>query len=191
MEEFNSQKFLLNSVNILLQTIGELPIEDEQDIDAILESRLARDVILETKMNVLSSGWDINTDTNYPLYPDENGYINVPVNALDVTINDSDIIIRDWQLYDKTNKSRKFTSVQNCTIKWNLDFNSLPHPFRSYITIVASRVFQGRLISDRTVYSFTEKDEQLALINIKRSEGFTGQYNMLSGNFGTSLNILG
>ena len=72
MNEFDSQKFMLNSVNILLQTIGELPIEDEADIDAILEARIARDVIIEAKQNVLSEGWDLNTDTDYPLYPDEN-----------------------------------------------------------------------------------------------------------------------
>ena len=191
MEEFNSQKFMLNSVNILLQTIGELPIEDEADIDAILEARLARNVLIEAKQSVLSDGWDINTDTEYQLHPDENDNIIVPANILDIRIDDTAIVVRDWQLYNKETASRKFTTSQSATIIWNLDFNTLPYPFRNYITIVASRMFQGRLIGDKTVYSFTQEDEQLALLTLKRSEGFTGQYNMLNGDFGSSMNILG
>lgn len=192
IEEFDSQKFLLNSVNILLQTIGELPIEDVSDVDAIIEARIARDTLLETKMAVLSFGWDLNTDEEYELHTDENGYINVSTAMLDINVPDSSIVIRDWQLYDKETKSRKFTSSVTATIKWNLNFNSLPFAFRNYITIMASRIFQGRLIGDKTVYSFTQADEQKAFLLLKRTDGFTGQYNMLStGNFGTSMNILG
>lgn len=191
MNEFDSQKFMLNSVNILLQTIGELPIEDEADIDAILEARIARDVIIEAKQNVLSEGWDLNTDTDYPLYPDENNYIVIPTNILDLSIPDTAIVVRDWQLFNKETSSRKFTTSVNATIRWNLDFNSLPYVFRNYITIMASRLFQGRLIGDKQAYAFTQNDEQQALLRVKQSEGFTGQYNMLSSDYGTSFNILG
>ena len=191
MNEFDSQKFMLNSVNILLQTIGELPIEDEADIDAILEARIARDVIIEAKQNVLSEGWDLNTDTDYPLYPDENNYIVIPTNILDLSIPDTAIVVRDWQLFNKETSSRKFTTSVSATIRWNLDFNSLPYVFRNYITIMASRLFQGRLIGDKQAYSFTQNDEQQALLRVKQSEGFTGQYNMLSSDYGTSFNVLG
>ena len=191
MNEFDSQKFMLNSVNILLQTIGELPIEDEADIDAILEARIARDVIIEAKQNVLSEGWDLNTDTDYPLYPDENNYIVVPTNILDLSIPDTAIVVRDWQLFNKETSSRKFTTSVSATIRWNLDFNSLPYVFRNYITIMASRLFQGRLIGDKQAYAFTQNDEQQALLRVKQSEGFTGQYNMLSSDYGTSFNVLG
>lgn len=192
MEEFNSQKFILNSVNILLQSIGELPIESVEDIDAIIEARIARDAIIESKMFVLSSGWNINTDSDYELHTDENGYINVPVNALDVRIDGNpNIIVRDGLLYDKSTKTRKFTDSVSARIIWNLDFNTLPHPFRHYITVLASRIFQGRLMSDKTVYSFSQEDEQKALLLLRRSEGFTGQYNMLNSTFGRTLNILG
>ena len=191
MNEFDSQKFMLNSVNILLQTIGELPIEDEADIDAILEARIARDVIIEAKQNVLSEGWDLNTDTDYPLYPDENNYIVIPTNILDLSIPDTAIVVRDWQLFNKETSSRKFTTSVSATIRWNLDFNSLPYVFRNYITIMASRLFQGRLIGDKQAYAFTQNDEQQALLRVKQSEGFTGQYNMLSSDYGTSFNILG
>jgi hypothetical protein len=191
MNEFDSQKFMLNSVNILLQTIGELPIEDEADIDAILEARIARDVIIEAKQNVLSEGWDLNTDTDYPLYPDENNYIVIPTNILDLSIPDTAIVVRDWQLFNKETSSRKFTTSVSATIRWNLDFNSLPYVFRNYITIMASRLFQGRLIGDKQAYAFTQNDEQQALLRVKQSEGFTGQYNMLSSDYGTSFNVLG
>jgi hypothetical protein len=190
MEEYNSQLFLLSSVNIILESIGELPLENEEDVDAILEARIARSSLIEAKLEVLSMGWDINTDDGYTFYPDTNGFISIPTTVLDIRSGDN-IVVRDWQLYDKANFTRKFTEPVQCDVKWNLDFNSLPHPIRYYITIKAARRMQGRNIGDSNAYSFTQQDEQSALIAARNSEGYTGQYNVLSGDFSAQFNILG
>ena len=187
--EFNSQHFIAASVNILLQTIGELPIETLEDIDNVLEAKIAQDVILEAKMLILAKGWDVNTDTNYVFSPDTDGYINVPVNVLDIR-SGTDIVMREWKLYDKSTRSRKFDAPVECDVKWNLDFNTLPHSLRYYITIYAARVFQARQISDTNMYRFTQEDEQKALIAVKQSNGFTGQYNMLSGSHASNFSVL-
>jgi len=190
MNEFDTQLFTLTSVNIILESIGELPLENEEDIDAILEARIAKQALIEAKLEVLSMGWDVNTDTDYTFLPDADGIVSVPSNVLDIRSGE-DIIMRDWKLYDKAAKTVKFEDAVQCDVKWNLDFNSLPHPLRYYITIKAARRMQGRSIGDSNAFSYTQQDEQSALIAARESEGYTGQYNVLSGTYGTSFSVLG
>lgn len=176
--EFDSTHFIADAVNILLQTIGEPPIETLEDLDNILEAQIAKSVIIEAKKKILSEGWDVNTDTDYPFQPTTDGHITIPPDILDIR-SGTDVIVRDWMLYNKAEKTRVFTETQLCDVKWNLDFNTLPHPLRYYITLTAAKQFQARMISDSSMYSFTEDDIAEARINAKRSNGFTSQFNML------------
>lgn len=190
-EQYDSQHFLVDSINILLETIGEEPISTLDDVDNVLEAQLAMKAIIEAKRNILSKGWDINTDSGYSFNPDNEGYINIPPHVLDLNVVGSNIIIRDWKLYDKDNKTRVFTEPVSCEVIWNLDFDTLTHPLRYYITIVAARRFQARLISDQSLYAFTKEDENDALISAKQSNGFTGEFNLLDSNYGTNnFNVL-
>lgn len=187
--QYDSQHFLVRSINILLETINELPISTLEDLDNILEAQIAESVIIEAKMAVLSTGWDINTDTNYEFVPDENNNIVVPPHVLDIR-SGADIIIRDWMLYDKANHTRIFDAPVTCDVKWNLNFDSLPHALRYYITIKAARMFQARMVSDRNMHQFTQEDEQMALMSAKVSNGFTGDYNMLDSGHATNFEVL-
>lgn len=183
----DSEKFFLIAVNILLQTINEQPLLTDEDFDSSLEGQVAASVLEETKKGVLSNGWDFNTDTSYPMVPDQDGFIVVPYNILDITSTSAGIIVRDWNLYDKGDRTRVFTEPVDCDITWDSDFNSLTHPIRHYITIKAARVFQARFIGDDKQYTYSKEEEKQALISAKRSEGTTGQYNMLTSTHGTTL----
>ena len=182
--ENDSSKFLLSSVNVLLQAINQLAISDDVDLANILEAQKAQSTLEEVKKAVLSSGWDFNTDEEWELIPDSNGYISVPYNVLDITSTDGDVIMRDWRMYSKSNRSPIFDSSVTCKIIWDMDFNSLSHPIRHYITIRASRIFQMREIGDKVIYTYTEDDEHQAYISARRSDGRTGQYNMLTSEYG-------
>lgn len=186
--QYDSQHFLVKSINILLETIGELPISTLDDVANILEAQVAESVIIESKMTVLGYGWDVNTDTNYEFIPDLTGAIVVPPHALDIRSGEN-IVLRDWKLYDKSRHSRVFDAPVSCTVIWNLDFDTLPHPLRYYITTKAARIFQARVISDNSIYGFTQEDEQNALIAAKKSDGFTGQYNMLTGDYANNFSV--
>lgn len=188
--EYDSQHFLVESINILLETIGELPIETLEDIDSILEAQQAEKALIEAKKFVLSKGWDVNTDTDFEFQPDTEGYINIPPHVLDINVSGSNIIMRDWKLYDKDNKTRIFDEPVACEVVWNLEFDTLPHPLRYYITVMASRRFQARYISDENLYKFTREDESMALIQAKKSNGFTAEYNIFNGIHASNFNIL-
>ena len=174
----------------MLQMIGELPITDDVDLSNIIEAQVAQQVLIETKRDVLSNGWDFNMDIGYSFPQDSTGYISVPANILDISDSNGDIILRDWKLYSKSNQSALFDEPQSMDVIWDLDFNSLSHPFRNYITIRAARIFAMRTVQDSTIASYTQADEDKAEINLRRSEGFTSKPNMLTGTYGQDNMVL-
>jgi len=190
-EMLNPEHILLDAVNILLNTINEPSIEEEADFDAILEARQARETLCEVKRAVLSEGWDFNRDSNYvfPITP-VSGYIPVPMNVLDVTGGNGDIIMRNWRLYSKSKQSHIFEQEQPCNVVWDVPFDSISHPIRHYITIRSARIFTARVIGEGASVSYTAKDEEDARLAARRSETRTGQYNMLtSGQYGSNFKI--
>jgi hypothetical protein len=186
--EYDSSKFLLTAINILLQTINELPIESDTDLTYSTTGQLAEMVIIEVKKAVLAGGWDFNTDEGYEFPIDSTGEIPVPFNVLDITSSGlKKIIMRDWRLYDKSLFTNKFEESVPCNVVWDMDFNSLSHPIRHYITIRSARIFQARTIGDTASYSYTTKDEEDAFVSAKMSEGRTGKYNIINSSFGIQL----
>ncbi len=178
------EKHLLTAVNILLETINELPIEVEEDYDLVIEARQAKAKINEVTMAVLAEGWDFNKDSNWIFPLDVNGMIPVPENVLDITASNEDVIMRNWKLYDKQKHTHIFDKEIPCDVVWLLNFNSLTHPIRHYITIRAARVFAARTVGDKAAISFNQIDEDGARLAGRRSESRTGKYNMLKSGYG-------
>ena len=183
-EPINQETLLLESTNILLETINELPMEDESEYDGFIEARQARAKIIEVTRAVLSEKWDFNTDKNYIFPLDANNMIPVPTNVLNIVGDRGDVIMRNWKLYSRKNQSHVFEEEVKCEVVWLFDFNNLTHPLRHYITIRAARIFAARTIGDKEILGFNQIDEEDALLAARRSEGFTGKHNMLDGAYG-------
>lgn len=190
-QQQDSSKFFLYAVNVLLQSINERPINDDVELAEIEEAKLASSVLVETKKEVLAEGWHFNTDTNYFFPVSSEGYITVPSSVLDIGSTDGDIIMRDWRLYSKSNQTAVFDEPQAVNVIWDLDFNTLTHPLRNFITIRAARKFQARQVMDTDFYAYSQQDEEDAYRVARRSEGFTGKYNMLTSNYGVNNSVLG
>lgn len=175
-------KRMLDAINIMLQTIGEQPLESDTELSASFEGTTALSVLDEVKLDVLSEGLECNTDTEWPFCPDTNGYIPIPLNAIrvDPTSPMYNYIVKSHLLYDKKGKSYKFTLPVLCDVVWDLNFDDLPHTVQYYITIKAARRFQARVIGDTTQYSFSEKDEMEALLQLRREEADQGDYNVFN-----------
>ena len=173
----DSEKFALHAINIMLQTIGVQPLEDEVDLENSLDGAMAANTLEEQKKAVLSEEWDFNRDENYSMAPDSTKNIPIPFNVLDIYgTNDSDIIMRDWRLYSKSNQDHEFDEAVACTVVWDMEFNSLSHPLRHYITVRAARIFQGRTIGDENAYKFSQVDEDKAYTAALRSDSKSGSY---------------
>ena len=181
MTPAESHKIKVSAINVMLQHINELPIETLADLDSVYEARVAEGILEEVTADVLSEGWDFNTDKDWVFMPDNTGQINIPVNVLDITADNNNVLMRDWSLYDKTRKTFRFDKPQACTVIWNVEFNALTHPLRKYINIRAARIFQIRMIGDREGYGFSEKEEIEARNAAKVSDDRTGGFSMASG----------
>lgn len=182
--EQDTSKLLLDAVNVLLQMIGEPPIDSEDDYEDVLEAKIALDVIKEAKREILSEEWDINTDDEYTLAVGADNKIPVPFNVLSISSSDGDLIVREWLLYSKSNQTQNFTEPQTVKIIWDVPFNNLTHALRNYVTISAARKFQARQIMDRLVYSYSEVDEGRARVLAKKEDRRTSKPNMYNSPYG-------
>jgi hypothetical protein len=180
----DTSKILLGSVNMMLNAVGLEDIETEEDFDLVLEARMARTDLIQAKKEILSSGWDVNTDDGYVLTPDSSGSISLPINILDVSSSDNDLVARNHYLYSKSKQSIRFDSVQTVNIKWDMEFNTLPFALRNYITMKAIQRFRDVTIgADSVAHSFTEADTRDAYMEARRSEASTSGASMLSPTF--------
>jgi len=189
--ETDTQKLFLDAVNVLLQSIGEAPLEDEADINEVFEARIAASVIVEVKKEILSDNWDFNRDKSYELSPDTNGVIAIPANILDLSSADADLIVRGWKLYSKSNQTVEFDEPQTVDIVWDMAFNNLTHPIRNYITIASARVFAARQVGDQVTLAYTREDETKARMIARRSDSRTTKDNIDRSSYGSEYLIAG
>ncbi|EGB99539.1 MULTISPECIES: tail protein [Pseudomonas] len=178
----------LDAVNIMLNTIGESPVNSLDDGLPVADAAIARSVLREVTIDVQSPGWQFNTERNYKLTPALlTKYITVPGNCLEVTPSGKsatlDITLRGTRIYDRQNHTYEFGSSITVDMVVLLDFAELPQSVRHYITIRASRVFQQRNVGSDVLNGFTEKDETRALVAIRKYDSETGGYNVLTGNY--------
>ena len=71
----------LDAVNQMLAGIGEAPI-NQLDGEATVDVAIARQTLSRVRMQVCHMDWHWNTEKEYPLVPDGNGYINIPSNII-------------------------------------------------------------------------------------------------------------
>lgn len=154
----------LDAVNLMLDTIGEPPVnslEDVTDEDVAMAIRMLGVV----SRNFQTRGWEFNSETNYPMSPDINGEITLATNIarLDATNPGIDVTVRGNRLYDKTNRRYTFTQDVKVDVVWLLPYEEIPQAARDYIAIKAARQFQRRIQGDAVVEQYTAQEELDAL----------------------------
>lgn len=166
MRKFNE------AINIALSVVGEQLIENDVPIDGIYEAEVANLLIEATKTEILEEGWSFNTDSNWEMLPDVNGYIVIPTVALriDASSAGTNVVRNDGKLYDKSNQTYIFKSSVDCDIVWDIDFDDLPIIMQQYIVLKASRILYQRLVGDADMLSVLIRDEEEALLRVRMHE---------------------
>lgn len=177
----------LEAINTILSVIGESPVSSLSEISSVADAVNAQLILSEVARQVQTRGWHFNTEDNFELLPENGtGYINVPSNCLRVDTHgddrEVDVTQRGQRLYDKKNHTFAFTKSLKCQVVLLLPFTDLPQAARHYITVKAARIFQARTVGSEALYQFTAQDERDALLDLKRNEGITGDYNILTSN---------
>jgi hypothetical protein len=178
----------LDAINIMLGTIGESPINSLDAATGVVDAVTARSILAEVAVQVQEEGWHFNTEYEFLLSPDAGTQeIYVAPNTIEVDVSpyttDVDVAIRGNRLYDRKNKTYKFSEDIKADLTILLEFNELPQAARHYITIRSARVFQQRVVGSQLLGAYTEQDEARALRAMRRYEARTGDYNILTGNY--------
>jgi hypothetical protein len=170
------------AINICLQNIGEPLLGVDEVHTGIFEAEQAYFIINQTTTEILSEGWIINTDEEWPLSKNEDDYIAVPPNVLTLKTSDRtlNIVVKDYKLYNKDTHTYKFEDVENikCDIAWDLDFDDLPYSFQQYITLRAARILAERLDSNTNLLQVMLRDEDNARRKLERFENEQNDYSI-------------
>ena len=176
----------LEAINTMLSTIGESPVnavEDTGNVDVVI----ARQILQSVSREVQARGWHFNTEINYTITPDSDGYLVLPKTVLkvDTVYPDSskDVVVRGSRLYDREKHTYVFTDAVKVDMTILLTFDELPEVARNYVTIRASRIFQERVVGSDTLHAFNSQDEARAMVSLMEYEADTADLNILSGNY--------
>lgn len=164
----------LEAVNSMLGHIGESPVNSISDTNALpISAATAISVLDEVSRSVQAEGWHFNTELKVTLSPIGDGTITLSDDTLEVdTIDTSiDIAQRGLSLFDRSNNTSVFSKALEVNLTRLLDFTSLPEAARRYITLRASRVFQGRMVGSRELEALIARDEYNARADLMDSEG--------------------
>lgn len=175
----------LEAVNLMLSVIGEAPV-NSVDTSGLADAVTAYNILNFCSREVQLVGWHWNTEPNFPIPPDQNGYLSLPANTLRVDTDGasqgSDLIQRGTRLYDRVNHSYVFDKAVTVEIVLLLPFDELPEAARSYITIRAARQFQERVVGSEVLSAYTQRDEMQAMARLKDAEAETADFNILTNN---------
>ena len=172
----------LEAVNRMLAGIGEAPV---LSVDAQLpEVQQAITLLNQVTREILSQGWNFNSDESFPVNPSSDGSVSVPGGALrvDATNTLEDIVERNGKFYNRNTHSFTFDKPLSIDIVWLFDFETLPFPVSHYIGVRAARRFQREMLGSSTMDKMTDEDEQRALVSLIEYETSTSDINLLTGN---------
>lgn len=165
----------LEAVNSMLGHIGESPVNSISDTNALpISAATAISVLDEVSRAVQAEGWHFNTELKVTLSPAGDGTITLDEDVLEVdTTSNPDIAQRGLALFDRSSNTSVFTSDLEVNLTRLLDWTGLPEAARRYITLRASRVFQGRLVGSRELEALIARDEYNARADLMDAEANT------------------
>ena len=180
----------LNAVNSILGAIGQTPVTT-LDLENP-ETSFVYQLLQECNRDVQDEGWVFNREQNYPVTPDQNGFITLPANILrmDVSENDvyrtSDVVKRDGKLYDKYRHTFEFKRPVYMDIVWLFPFSDLPSVFQRYITSRASGRAATQLVSNPNLTQLLTAQEAQTRAACLEYECNQGDHNMMDFQPGTA-----
>jgi hypothetical protein len=172
----------LQAINTMLSVVGE-PTVNSLTIQRA-DSFIAQNILDEVSREVLTYGWQFNTEDNVTLSPDSStGFIYISDSIVRVDMDPKyddtyDIVVRGNRIYNRKTNSFVFTEELIAQRVILMDFEDLPEVAKRYITIRAARIFQDRVVGAQTLHAFTATDELVALTKMQEYENEVGDYSI-------------
>lgn len=170
----------LDAVNTMLSSIGEAPVSSLSS--GLIEAEIAESILDTVDREVQSMGWHFNTELNKSFAQSLAGEIILPADILraDATLkaNSPDLVQRGLKMYDRVNHTFNIGTSAALDIVIQLLFDDLPEVAKRYIVLRATRIFQDRVVGSNTLHSFQEKDEAMALYQLKDFDKASDDHNI-------------
>lgn len=165
----------LDAVNAMLRAIGEMPVNDLDEASEVSEASIAQNLLHEISRDIQDMGLECNTESDFPMLKDVNGYIYLTDNIIRIDPCDTslDIVQRGNRLYDKKDHTFIFTKNLDCEVVWFLPFEDLPHHVSAFVLITAIRRFVSDVLGDQGIKQLSEEDYVRTKAQFMRSEGDT------------------
>lgn len=174
---------LLEAINEILVMSGERPVpgvpSDGLPSSGVLPAVVAENTLHRISREVQSEGLESNTEIQFELNPDAQGFINIPTDVLKIDAHDRgrDIVRRGNRLYDR--KEQTFVFPQEpfeVDMVLFQNFEDIPEPTRRFITIRSARKVILEFLRDKALYQIYEKEELEARIAYLNDQWQTGEY---------------
>lgn len=174
----------LEAVNSILLALGDSPVNTIVDT-GLLYVDTAVELLHKHNRGLQAEGCSFNTEVEYPLVPDVNGEINLPSNTLriwaDTFSTGESVIQRGSKLYNKKTHSSVFANPATITLALFLPFTDITEPARAYITILAAKEAQAKLLGSQTLDALTAREEQQARFRFMDDELENKKLNVFTG----------
>ena len=160
----------------MLGHIGESPVNSISDTNALpVSAATAVTVLDETSREVQTEGWHFNTEKKVTLTRAGDNTITLSNDILEVdTIDISiDIVQRGLSLFNRSKNTSTFDKDLEVNLTRYLDWDSLPEVGRRYISLRASRIFQGRIVGSRELEALIARDEYSARSRLLEADSAT------------------
>ena len=177
----------LEAVNTMLSAVGSSPVSDLNNPGA--EIAIAKNILTETRREVLSRGWAFNSDREMEVAVPSSGEYVVAENIMRIDGSagyngNLDLVQRAGKLYDRKNHPVTLTETTiTVDVIYSLNWTDCPEVARRLMMIRSARVFADRIVGFNHQHQFTVADEYQAMSDLREYEGDTGDYNMLTGNW--------
>lgn len=174
----------LEAVNSVLLALGEAPVNTVLDT-GLLYVDTALELLHKHNRTLQAEGTSFNIEKEYPLTPDVNGEIILPSNTLRIWANTFSnfvsVIQRGSKLYNRDTHSFVFDAPATMTLALFLPFEDIPESARSYITILAAREAQAKLLGSPNLDALTAQEEQAARFRYMDEELSNLKLNVFTG----------
>lgn len=167
-------------VNEMLGTMGETPLNSLTEPHAFRGAALA--ALENARKEVLSTGWQFNTE-NLTLSPgglDSNIYL--PGDFLACDTGDSNITVRDGRLYNLSGGAYTFASPVTVRLIRDIPFDELPEVPARAIATLAVLNFQTTYDGDSTKARAIEKRQAVSMAAMRAEETRARRANILDSN---------
>lgn len=180
----------LDAVNLMLASIGEAPVST-LNAPGVVEAAIAYTKLMNMSRTIQGRGWWFNSESDYPMAPDLDGNIALPLNMMKVDTSPRsgrfDVVERARKLYNRIDHTFTFTETLYCDVVFMLPFEELPHAARWYIALAAARRFQDAMVGSDTLHGFTEDDEARAYADMLAADADAEDANIMDGTLTSSI----